>query len=109
MDAILSGSWYLAVFEILVGWLDQLVLSGQIDPELEAMGDFVAKRHFTVDNTTSSGHPLQIAWSNRSLVTAEVFVTKTAGQNVGDRLEAAMWVIRKSLNAIKISINLPLV
>ncbi|OAQ24244.1 hypothetical protein K457DRAFT_1880750 [Linnemannia elongata AG-77] len=64
-----TGAWELSVHKFLVLELAHLVLSEQVDPELESMSTGLRlDRHVRVNNTTTSSQPLQIALSNRSLM-----------------------------------------
>ena len=46
--------------------------------------------HFLVQNAAAGGHPLDIAGAEAALVAEAVAVFYGAGQNVGDRLDAAV-------------------
>ena len=48
-----------------------------------------------MDNSSSSGHPLHIAWAQVASVTFEVFVAHFVLQHVSDSLKASVRVIRE--------------
>src|SRR5690349_14674364 len=53
-------------------------------------------RHFRVDNTTTSSHPLQVTRSNSSLVSCKVLVLELTLEHVGHSFESAVRVIREA-------------
>src|SRR5262249_51008182 len=73
----------LRVWELLVAWLDHLVTLWQVHPKLESvhsstLGRELGTRHFRVDHTRSGSHPLHIARSQTSGVSARILVLHLA-------------------------------
>src|SRR5215472_3209767 len=52
----------------------------------------VAFGHFLVENSAAGGHPLHIAGSHLAFVAKAVAVFDRACQNIGDRLDAPVWM-----------------
>lgn len=48
-----------------------------------------------MDNSFSSSHPLNVAWTYFALVAFEVFMVEAAFEHVGHGLEASVRVIRE--------------
>ncbi|CAO3571187.1 unnamed protein product [Mortierella alpina] len=70
----------------------------QIDPQLETMSptDVGFHGHLRVHNTLAGGHPLEVTWTDLALVACKVFVFELSLEHVGDGLEPAVRVVRKS-------------
>src|SRR5437879_6528939 len=64
----------------------------QIGPELEAVHTTlrVTLRHLLVHDAAAGRHPLHVARGHQSAIAQAVAVLHLAGQNVRDRLDAAM-------------------
>src|SRR5947199_9483196 len=52
--------------------------------------------HLLVQNAAASGHPLHVTGIHLALVAKAVTMLDGAGENVGDCLDPAMWMPRKS-------------
>lgn len=46
-----------------------------------------------MDDSPSSSHPLEVPWTNLSLVSFKVFVIKGSLEHICDRLEASMGMV----------------
>lgn len=78
----------------MVLWLTELIFSLEIDPELEAKRRLCeASRHLSMDNTSTSSHPLQISRPDHSRVAFKVFVSNLSREHVGDGLKSPVGVI----------------
>jgi hypothetical protein len=53
-----------------------------------------------MDDAAAGGHPLHVARAERALVAEAVAVLDVAGEDVGDRLDAAVWVPREAFEVV---------
>src|SRR4051812_4102111 len=88
--------------QILVARRDELLLAGQVHPQLDAMeqataGDELLRRLLDVQDAATSSHPLSIAIGNEAAATVGVLVLEGAVHQIGDGLEAAVRVPRCAL------------
>jgi hypothetical protein len=56
----------------------------------------IAFGHFLVDDAATCGHPLNVASGDCATVADAVAVLDGSGENIGDRLNAAMGMPRES-------------
>jgi hypothetical protein len=68
--------------------------------EIHAPSHVIPFGHLLMDNATASDHPFHVASTDHSAVTDAVAVCDPACQDVGDRLNAAMRMPRKSRQII---------
>ena len=60
----------------------------------------VALWHFLMDDAAAGRHPLDVARAERALIAEAVAVGDRAGQDVGDRLDAAMGMPREAAQVV---------
>ena len=77
---------------VLVARRGHLERRRQIRPELEAVhaAGLVALRHFLVDDAAARRHPLDVAGAETAAIAETVAMVDRAGQDVRDRLDAAV-------------------
>lgn len=96
LDFVLLEDFNLIVRVLLICWRNHLILTLQIDPELETDRVFFERCwNFWVNNAFSCSHPLQISRSYLPLVAFEVFVIEGALECIWDSLKASMRVVRE--------------
>src|SRR5579862_6641399 len=85
-------------FDVLVARRRHLQRRRQIGPKLESVHApvSVALRHFLVENAAARRHPLHVAGAEIAAVAQTIAVLDVAGENIGDRLDAAMRMPRKA-------------
>ena len=78
--------------DVLVARRGHLEGRGKIGPELEAVHPAVgvASRHFLVHDAAGGRHPLDVARAEAAAIAETVAVLDGAGEDVRDRLDAAM-------------------
>lgn len=79
--------------QLLVARLAQLVLGGEVYPQLQAHVLALLGRHLAVHDAAPGRHPLQVARADGALVSAEVLVQERPFQHVRHRLESAVRVV----------------
>src|SRR6202030_517959 len=61
---------------------------------------FIALGHLLVNNSAARGHPLHVPWGNRAVIPQAVFMLHGSGKHIGDRLDAAVRMPRKTRQII---------
>ena len=82
--------------KILVARRGHFVGRRQIDPELEAVNGDALGGDFIMDQSAASGHPLHVAWLNRAFMTLIVVMIDAALNDIGHRLDPAVWVLAEN-------------
>src|SRR5690606_23224503 len=86
---------------VLVARRSHLVARREVDPKLESPHQPVALLgHFGVDDPPPGGHPLHGSRREPALVAAAVAMFHLSGEHDRDRLEAAMWMVRKARDVV---------
>ena len=100
---VIRDGWDVAGGDVLVARRGHLQRRGQVRPQLEAVHPplRIPLRHLLVDDAAARGHPLHVAGAQRAGVAEAVAVRDFAGEHVGDRLDAAMRMPRKSVEEIR--------
>src|ERR1700722_1377709 len=84
--------------DVLVARRRHLQRRRQIGPKLKAVHAalVVALRHFLMQDAATGGHPLHVAGAEIAAIAEAVAMLDVAGQHVGDGLDAAMRMPRKT-------------
>ena len=56
--------------------------------------------HLRVDDPTTGGHPLHVAWPQIALVAHMILVQHPAIQHIGHCLKTTVWVVRKPADVV---------
>src|SRR5207248_2129222 len=99
MRAIVVGDLGdLRPLHLLITRRGHLERRGKIDPELKAVHapDGIALGHLLMNDAAAGGHPLHIAGADDAVISHTVTVVYRPGQDVGDRLNAAMRMPRET-------------
>ena len=83
--------------DVLVARLGHLQRRRQVRPQLEAVHAAlrIALRHLLVQDAAAGRHPLHVAGAQRAAIAEAVAVIDGAGEDVGDRFDAAMRMPRE--------------
>src|SRR5580700_4328046 len=81
-------------FHFLVTRRCHLERGGKIRPQLKSMRAAcdVSLGHFLVYDSTSGGHPLNVAGPNRSVISNAVGMIYASGEHIADGFNSAMWM-----------------
>src|SRR5579863_4572885 len=60
----------------------------------------IALGHLLMDNPTSCSHPLDIARSDRAMVSHAVAVLNRSGEDIGNSLDSSVWVPWKARQVV---------
>lgn len=76
---VIFVGWNLIGLELLILWLTIFTRFVKIKPKLESISwNIEACRHLSMNDTFTSGHPLDIAWTKSASIPLEVFVADFA-------------------------------
>ena len=84
--------------DVLIARRRHLQRRRQVGPELKAVHAAlrIALRHLLMHDAAARGHPLHVAGAERAAIAEAVAVLDRAGEHIGDGLDAAMRMPRKT-------------